>query len=247
MIIGKIKQLLSRINKFAELEISERTTFAELENLARKESANYIYNHAVKAVLFKDSFEYWTHLISKIPKSGLLLEFGVLQGTSINFMAQKLIEQKDKRTFYGFDSFEGLSENWGGTALKKGAMSSKGKLPEVQPNVKLIKGWVNDTFVPFMRQTGENDNKIAYMHLDMDVYGPTKFVLENSIQYLMPGTIIDFDDLVGFPGWKEGEYKAMKETLDNKVKYEHMAFCEPEYMPKPYKGITKAAIQITDV
>jgi hypothetical protein len=43
-----------------------------------------------------------------VPSTGLILEFGVFSGNSINIIADKF----PLRTIYGFDSFEGLPEEW---------------------------------------------------------------------------------------------------------------------------------------
>ena len=51
--------------------------------------------------------EIWHHYLSKI-HDGAALEFGVWNGRSINYMA----EVRPDATFYGFNSFEGLPENW---------------------------------------------------------------------------------------------------------------------------------------
>lgn len=247
MLLKKIKFLLGGINKFTQLELSERNTFTELERIARKESAEFIYNNLKQSILFDNEYAYWSYLISRIPHTGLMLEFGVYHGDSINHIAKQLSENKDDRTIYGFDSFEGFSEDWGGTELGKGAMSLHGNLPEVLSNVSLIKGWAEETYLPFLNKTQNDEKTIAYLHLDMDVYTPTKFVLENSIKYLQPGTIIDFDDFLGFPGWKYGEFKAFQETLVHQVKYEHIAYCENPWIKKPHNGRIKSAIVITDV
>ncbi len=243
-----LKRIYGQIDRYTKTDPRElNTTFAELERLARKESAKYIFNNIGKSVLFNTDGEYWSFLISKTPKEGLLLEFGVMEGRSINYLAEQLKKQNDDRIIYGLDSFEGLSEDWAGTQFKEGALSTFGKVPEVLPNVQLVKGWVDDTFLPFLEKIKKEDRKMAYVHLDMDVYTPTKFVLENILPYLVPGTIIDFDDLVGFPGWKEGEFKAMQECLDGRFKYEHIAFCELSGLPAPYRYIMKSAIRITEI
>ncbi len=242
------QKVLQQVDFYTKENPKERrTTFAELERLSQIESAAYIYNHLEKAVLFKIDEWYWSYLISKVPKEGLLLEFGVFGGRSINYAADQLIKNNDPRTIYGFDSFEGLSEDWSGTNKTSKSFTSSGKLPEVRQNVQLTKGWVEDTFLPFLDKIEEQNRKMAYVHFDMDVYTPTKFVLENIFQYLVPGTIINFDELLGFPGWKEGEYKVMQECLDGKCKYEHIAYCELENMNWPFRGIIKAAIRITEI
>ena len=241
------RKIVRNIDQFTIMELNKNHTYSELKKIARKESAEYIYSHLSIAILFNSDESYWSYLMTNKPKDGLLLEFGVYLGRSINYMAEQLKKDKDPRTFYGFDSFEGLSEDWGGTSLTRGTFSTSGELPEVLPNVKLIKGWVNDTLLPFLDKIDETDRIISYLHLDMDVYSPTKYVLNNIIPYLKVGSIIDFDDLIGFPGWKQGEFKAMQETLDNICKYEHIAYCELNHLKEPYQGIMKSAIKITDI
>ena len=54
------------------------------------------------------------------------LEFGVFQGKSINFF--QYIERKK---FYGFNSFEGLNEDWEGSEYPKGYFDLKGNYPEL--------------------------------------------------------------------------------------------------------------------
>ena len=51
------------------------------------------------------------------------------------------------------------------------------------------------------------------MHLDMDTYTPTKFVLEKARNFFDTGTIILFDELYGYPNWQQHEYLALTEVL----------------------------------
>ena len=44
----------------------------------------------------------------------LYIEFGVFSGTSINYFSKNL-----KKKIYGFDSFEGLKEDWVGTTVTR--------------------------------------------------------------------------------------------------------------------------------
>ncbi|MGZ6040160.1 MAG: hypothetical protein ACXWKR_15935, partial [Phenylobacterium sp.] len=41
-------------------------------------------------------------------------------------------------------------------------------------------------------------------------------ILEISKPLLTEGTIIVFDELVGYPNWRSHEFKALQETLDRK-------------------------------
>ena len=75
---------------------------------------------------------------------------------------------------YGFDSFEGLPEKWR-DGYDKGALSTNGKLPIVNTNVELIKGWFNETLLPFIQK--HNGKKVSFIHMDADIYSSTKYVL----------------------------------------------------------------------
>jgi hypothetical protein len=139
------------------------------------------------------------------------LEFGVYTGTSINFFS------KHVNTIYGFDSFEGLKEDWAGYELQKGYFSLNKNLPKLNKNVIPIVGWAQDTLVPFLEK---HKPEVNFLHLDMDTYESTKFVLEKIKPYLVKNCIIAFDELYNFSGWEVGEYKALKETFnDNEYKY----------------------------
>lgn len=75
-------------------------------------------------------------------KNGLFLEFGVYQGGTINFLSSILKE----KTFYGFDSFKGLPENWDNIVP---AGHFKTEIPNVNGNVNLIVGWFDQTLDSF--------------------------------------------------------------------------------------------------
>ena len=154
-------------------------------------------------------------------KDDYFLEFGVFKARTIKKFAKIL--KKNNKQIFGFDSFEGLSHNWYGSlrshSVSKGAFKLN-KLPKVDENVKLIKGVVENTLKPFLNEKNPN---IIFIHIDLDIYGPTKYVLENLKKYLKKGTIILFDELYGYPGWKEHEFKALNEVF-NENEYDFIAF-----------------------
>ena len=143
----------------------------------------------------------------KDPKN-YYLEFGVFSGTSINFFSQKI-----NKNIYGFDSFEGLKEDWLGTSVIKGTFDLKKQIPKLNSNVIPISGWVQDTLPKFL---DEKKPKINFVHMDIDTYESSKFVLENIKPFLIKGAIILFDELYNFEGWDVGEYKALTEVFDEK-------------------------------
>ena len=172
---------------------------------AAKESAEYIKKY-LKEVVITD-VGWWNIAPSKIEVQGLCLEFGVYEGNSINHMAAC----RPDLTWYGFDSFVGLQEDWKGGIMAKGAFSLGGKLPDVKENVKLIKGWFKDTLPNFLLS---HNQPISLMHIDCDTYESTKEIL-NIIgkDRLVSGTRILFDEYLSYIGWKEGEFKAWQEFV----------------------------------
>ena len=60
----------------------------------------------------------------------------------------------------------------------------------------------------------EKNPKINFIHIDVDTYETSKFILDSIKPYLVKGAIILFDELYNFEGWDIGEYKALKETFE---------------------------------
>ena len=109
---------------------------------------------------------------ARMQEQGLLLEFGVHKGGTINYVA----ERNPNREVHGFDSFTGLPGDWIGSTLPKGAFDLKGRMPSVRPNVRLHKGLFSDTLPAWM---AEHNTPIAFVHVDCDLYGSTRDVFDN--------------------------------------------------------------------
>jgi hypothetical protein len=52
---------------------------------------------------------------------------------------------------------------------------------------------------------------------------PTAYALEAVKNRLSKGTVILFDELYGYPGWRHHEYKALTETL-SEGDYQYISF-----------------------
>jgi hypothetical protein len=139
------------------------------------------------------------------PKEGLVMEFGVAKGSSIKTLANI---NKD-RTVYGFDSFKGLPEFWNGL----GAGHFACEIPKVDENVVLVDGWFNETLPKFLET---NKEKVAFIHIDCDLYSSTKTVFNNLKDRMVDGCVIVFDELLDYGDdiWREHEYKAFQEFLE---------------------------------
>jgi|TARA_E500000318_G_scaffold73273_1_gene67891 hypothetical protein len=204
---------------------SKERVFDILNKEAVIDSANYIKPFIKDCVIMEE--KWWGITLNHITKKGLHLEFGVHRGESINYFAQN----KPDITWYGFDSFEGLQEDWKGGMLAKGHFTLNGKEPKVLPNVSLIKGWFKDTLPLFL---SKNKNKMSFIHIDCDTYESTKDVFDCIDKSLLQkGTIVLFDEYMGYTGWRENEFKAWQEYVNkNKIKYKYIAFGEEQALIK---------------
>jgi hypothetical protein len=151
-------------------------------------------------------FSYKSSLIN-----GDILEFGVYKGTSINLLASL-----HPTTVYGFDSFEGLPEEWNsvnGTLMKSGHFALD-KLPDVKENVKLIKGWFNETLPVFLKENKLGN--IRLLHIDCDLFSSAFTVLDLLNSKIVKGTVIVFDELANwrdenlFKNYQQEEWLALK-------------------------------------
>jgi hypothetical protein len=185
---------------------------------ATEESAKYIKDNFSDVMLFDSREDLWNLSLSIAKPGGLYAEFGVWSGYSINYFARKNKHQ----IFFGFDSFEGLAENWLGTNLLKGAFNLKGKMPIVESNVKLYKGWFSDSVPLFLEQEHSN---FSFIHFDADTYESTSYLLKTIGNKICSGTVIVFDEYLGLPNWKNGEFRAWSEFVkDKSISYKYLGF-----------------------
>lgn len=204
---------------------TERTPLDLLRDYAVQDSFDALRDHMVGAMLFEEKkrIRQWClqQAILALGTHGLFAEFGVWRGHGVNQFARHLA--KADVTVWGFDSFEGLEEDWTGHArgAEEGRYSLDGVLPEVRGNVHLVKGWVQDTVPGWLAD--HPDSPVIFAHLDMDTYTPTRFVLDAIRPRLRPGTVLLFDELYGYPGWRGHEWKALQEALPEQS-YRFIAF-----------------------
>ena len=100
--------------------------------------------------------------------------------------------RKYRFAFYGFDTFEGLPEDWG--LFAKGDMQSG--IPQIDDKRGLfIKGIFQDTLHEFIQEHSPVfKNKRKVIHMDADLFTATLFALSQLYPYLQKGDIIMFDE-----------------------------------------------------
>lgn len=210
MIREYVARFALHVSRWVEEERRRNRVFDLLWERAARESADFIEGRLEHAVLFRDREALWRHALSKAPE-GMLLEFGVFQGASINFMADHFRRLGQEREIHGFDSFRGLKEDWVGAELPKGYFDRDGRMPEVRKGITLHEGWIDQTLPVFLEK--RPGARIALVHIDTDTYGPASVVLGLLGPILGPGSIVIFDELLGYPRWQMHEYKALEESI----------------------------------
>jgi hypothetical protein len=119
------------------------------------------------------------------PRS-IFLEFGVYTGNSATG------RRHSRSRFFGFDSFEGLPENWTRN-WPKGNFSTDGTIPQIDDErIGFVKGWFQNTLPIFLK--GFVPRSRLVVHSDNDLYSSTLFTLATLNRLLIPGTVIIFDD-----------------------------------------------------
>ena len=208
---------------------------AYLSFQALRESCDLISQHMNHALIFRtnkpgDQHAVLIHALEQVLIDGMILEFGVYEGNSISLISKKFPQKE----IFGFDSFEGLPSEWSGRHVKQGHFG-KIQTPTVDDNVKLVKGWFDDTLPPFVEKN--KDKPVSFLHIDCDLYSSTKTVFTHLKSNIKEGTIIVFDEYMNYTTWKEHEHKAFMEFCDaEKIRFSYLAF-----------GLQQASVRIESV
>ena len=156
------------------------------------ETNNYI--HERKFTLFNIA-----RSLKHIP--GDIAECGVFRAGSSFLMLTASDDPSNIKHFHGFDSFEGLSEPkdkdkvhndhtfiWEKNDMAVGENIAKANLEGFKDRVTLYKGWIPERFDEV------KDKKFSLVHIDVDLYEPTKQSLEFFGPRVQPGGMIVCDD-----------------------------------------------------
>lgn len=192
--------------------------------MALADGADYAARHMQGALATPEKDTVLLEGLKLAPRDGLVMEFGVWRGSTINLIADTL---GGHVTVHGFDSFEGLPEDWFGK-YAKGSFHMEGGLPQVRSNVKLYKGWFDRTLPKFAAE--HPDTPIAFLHVDCDLYSSTKTIFDHLGDRLEPGSVIVFDEYFNYPGWREHEFKAFQELVARRgLAYQYIAYNNREW------------------
>ncbi len=117
------------------------------------------------------------------------LEFGVAGGASLSWWLASNTNPASR--FYGFDTFEGLPEDWG--MFKKGEMGP-GNLAIQDERCTLVKGLFQESVPKFMASANLDPATKRVFHMDADLFSSTLLVLISFAGIFKPGDILLFDE-----------------------------------------------------
>ncbi len=194
-------------------------------------------------------------VLSKDPNAQVL-EFGVHTGRDL-CLIDRMVRQKESERrkggqqvqrrrviIHGFDSFEGLPEDWlngQDGEYDRGKFDLHGVPPDlkemreylgfpdegIEENVVMHVGWFDNTVSSFF---DEHPHPIAYCHADADLYSSTITFLEEMCRrhLLIKGSVITFDEYANYPGWEQGEYLAWAEIVQKyNIEFRYICYHAP--------------------
>jgi O-methyltransferase len=132
------------------------------------------------------------------------LEFGVFKGHTIRWWSEN--NHAPDSTFVGFDSFEGLPEDW--DDIPKGSFAANGQIPQIaDPRCEFVKGLFQDTLPNWLQ--GRDFSKRIILHLDADLYSSTLLVLTQLFPKLKKDDVLIFDEFDSYMH----EYRALIDAI----------------------------------
>ncbi len=143
------------------------------------------------------------HVTALSKKDRPFYEFGVWRGEAFRHLI------KTFKKGYGFDTFEGLPEDW--HSEKAGTYSSDGNIPKIKGG-KFIVGKFEDTLPGFF---AEKRPMASIINFDADLYSSTICALNFAKPVIDQHTILIFDEFIINNNWEHDEYKALEEFCSN--------------------------------
>jgi len=217
---------LIRKDEFARYQLSEKIVnfiypgyiFSEYGRsyLKEKEFKNYYQRFETNNWRSYDRKYFLDQLLkSVVDVSGDTAECGVYMGASSWLICDRI--QGGEKTHHIFDSFEGLSqpEDIDGDYWQEGDMSIDiGNVKEILNSFDFVeyhKGWIPERFIDV------EDKKFCFVHVDVDLYEPTRDAIEFFYSRLNKNGILLCDDY-GFDSCP-GATRAMDEFFHNRQEH----------------------------
>jgi hypothetical protein len=189
----------------------DRTIFGfDFDRVWDYENGFYLTSDPTRIGKLLAHYELYKRIVS-LP--GHVVECGVFKGASLLRFAtfRRLLEHDDSRQIVGFDVFGSFPRDNDAAdsafveqfERRAGIGISPEELTAILrhktfTNVKLVRGDVRQTIPQFAAERPEF--KVSLLHLDFDVYEPTRTALEYFFPRVVPGGVIVLDDYGTVPG-----------------------------------------------
>ncbi|MBZ0326384.1 MAG: TylF/MycF family methyltransferase [Altibacter sp.] len=167
---------------------------------------------------------------------GEIVEFGIFKGNSffrwIKF--RDLLEQTNSRKVIGFDIFgdfpeagfqedkirrdKFVAETNGGKSISYEEIITLLEAQDLNKNVDIVKGDILETLDMYLEENPQL--KISLLHIDVDLYEPSKIILERLYNRVTKGGVIIFDDYGAFAGTN----KAVDDFFEGKAEIKKLPF-----------------------
>jgi hypothetical protein len=162
--------------------------------------------------LFFHRWALFDYVVGQSITSRPFYEFGVWRGEAFRYLI------KTFKKGYGFDTFEGIPEDW--HHEKTGSYSSDGNIPQIEGG-EFIVGRFDNTLLTFF---SESRPTASLINFDADLYSSTICALNHSKPVIDQHTLLIFDEFLMNDNWEDDEYKALDEfCLHNSFTYEVLA------------------------
>ncbi len=217
-------------------------TMPELEQAFDYENGFY---HSCDASRLAKLIAHYNLFQQAVDLPGVIMELGVFKGVSlIRFcIFRELFARAKAKKIVGFDVFgtfpsaqdasdqqhtEDFIQEAGSEGISCDQLYTSLAQRGMDENVELVKGDICETVPLYVADHPEL--KISLLHIDVDLYEPTKVALETLFPRVVPGGVVVFDDYATFGG----ETKAIDEYFDGRhVDIRKFPFVlRPSYMIK---------------
>ena len=211
------------------------------EDIWNSENVYHLKTDITRISNLINHYEIYKKIIS-LP--GDVVECGVFKGISLTrFLTfREILENCNSRKIYGFDVFGKFPtpKNLSDKSFLKKWKKSAGDGIDVKElndifldkkfsNFEIVKGEVKKTIPNLIKK--KPSLKISLLHLDMDIYEPTKFVLNKLFPHIVKGGLILIDDYNTVFGATKAtdEFLNLNKNLEiKKVKF----YKKPSYIVK---------------
>ena len=178
---------------------------------ASVESVDFVEKHLGEVLVFSDESRFLHFVVQKIKeqKTG---------GKFLSFTAQNEVNELDARftriIHISKESFRSQADAW------KGNYPVNDLCSDVTPHPNTF-----DVYDVIKRFPASKISFVALIHISGGVSEVAEIILKKIEKYLEPKVLVLFGELIGYPNWRNGQYRAWTEIAKNHgIKFRYLGF-----------------------